>query len=590
MPDALPPAVREPFQVNKSRGDGLPIARLPTYGTTSSHPLDAQFAITDVDGYLAAIHASIGDQRALIDGSITEACKALGATPPQAMAYARLSFMPDPANYGLMQWPGMQPESLRKVAQENLLPNMIISSRVTDIRRYSCLSTHPWSPGWKVVLRDATKTPSRSDLADIRDAERFLWNCSRDNVFSDPLDRDAGRISQFEEFLCGAMNDIMTFDGWSIWKDTDYAGRIRKFTNLPAGLIRLALPGKGYKGFPDLYAAMVDETGSVVQAFTREDMTWCVQYNRNDPATIGYGWPTIEKAVRVVQGYQAAVDLNVSTFDKNGIPNGLLKLKGDFWQQEQIDALQREWTNMKRGVSKMWAMPVIAVPEDGDIELMTFMDLKGEDVRYKDNMNMLTGMYCIIEGFPIKRLGMFASGNRRDNQPSPDESVEIQGVDDPGLPAKLTFIEHRINEYLLQPNWPTLMLQFMAKDPKSDARSYEAKKLAGTWKESRAEADLPDLVKMAPEWAKPMAELMVLCPSDPAMMGTYQALAVETLKDKFGVNDQPESGSQTGTTGAPFPSKTDPAKSQEHGHRAGVRRSSRKEGANARAASAGSAP
>jgi hypothetical protein len=316
-----------------------------------------------------------------------------------------------------------------------------------------------------------------------------------------------------------------------------------------------------------------------------------VQSIRNDPAVIGYGFSTIEKAVRVVQGYQSAVDLNVSTFDKNGIPNGLLLLMGDYWQQEQVDALQREWVNMRRGTSKVWGLPVISVPEDGKIELLQFMDLKGQDVRYKDNMNMLTGIYCIIEGFPIKRLGMFASGNRRDNQPSPDESVEIQGVDDPGLPAKLTFIEHRVNEYILQPNWPNLMMQFMALDPKSDARGYEAKKLARTWKESRAEADLPELSKMAPEWGKDMIEIMELCPDDPAKMGVFQTLAVETLKDKMGLNDMPtEGGNQSATPGAPFPSKTDPAQSQAHGHRSGVRRNSRKESTNARAASAGSAP
>jgi hypothetical protein len=575
--DIFPPNDPTPFEINKADPDGKPIARLPTLGTRAISPLDAVFAVRDVEQYHMAVHAAIDGWRQA-ETSLTIAAKALGATPPQATSYARLSFMPDPANYGLMQWPGMQPESLRKVARENILPRMVIQSRVADIRRYSSLSTHPWSAGWKIGLKDPSRTISRSDQEDIEEAQRFIWNCSRDQAHDGPLDRDAHHIPSFETFLCEAVENSLTFDGWAIWTDRDNEGRVRAFSNLPAGLIRLALPGRGYKGNPNVFAALVDDTGSVVSTFTREEMVWCVRNARNDPDVIGYGYSEIEMTVRIIQGFAAAIDLNVNTFDKNGIPNGLLKLKGDFWQQDQIDALQREWVNMKRGISKMWGLPVIAVPEDGDIELMDFMDLKGQEIRYKDHLNLMAGVYCIVSQYPIRRMGMFASGHTRDNQPVADGSVEIQGVDDPGLPMMLTFIEHRVNEYLLQMNWPHLKFSFMNKSPKEDARSYEAIKQARTLKESRAEADLPSLTKGAPDWIEPMLEIMQYCPENSAMTGVFQTLAVEILKDKLGINDEPN---QQSTPGAPFPEKKDPAVSQAHGHRSGVRRSGTRERANA---------
>lgn len=573
MPDALPP-IAPAFEINKAV-EGQAIARLPTLGTTQRHVLDLNFGINNVESYVAALHAANGDL-AEMESSIVIAAKALGATPPQAMAYSRMAFMPDPGNYGLMSWPGIQPDSLRKVARENVLPQMVIRSRVNDIRRYSSLSTHLWSPGWIVELREAKKTPSSADRKDIRDAERFIWNCSRDNAYSDPLDRDAHHISQFERFLCSAVDDSMTFDGWAIWTDRNRLEQVRSFANMPAGAIRLTLPGIGYRGDPKIFAALVDETGTPAASFTREELIWAVRNERNDPNVIGYGWSEIEMAVRIIQGFASAVDLNVNTFDKNGIPNGLLKLTGDFWQQDQIDALQREWVNMKRGISKMWGMPVIAVPENGDIEMMNFMDLKGQEIRYKDHMNLMAGVYCIISQYPIRRMGMFASGGHRDNQPVQDGSVEVQGADDPGLPGMLTFIEHRVNEYLLQPNWPNLQFKFQNKNPKEDARSYEARKLARTLKESRAEADLPELSTGAPSWLKPMLEIMEYCPEDPAKMAVYQTMATEMLKDKLGLNDMEEpapGGNQAAQPGAPFPSKRDPAASQAHGHRAGVRRS-----------------
>jgi hypothetical protein len=565
---------------------GMPGPRLPTLGVSPISPMSHMFQVDGVDSYLAALHQSIGDTQKAITDSITEAAKALGATPPQAMTYAKMNFLPDPANYGLMSWPGIQPESLRKIARENIVPQMVMRSRVTDLRRYSSLSTHPWSPGWKIVLREADATPSKQDKEDIKEAEYFIANCSRESVYTNPRDRDAHAILPFEGFLCGMADDTFTFDGWSIWTDRDRVGRVRSFANLPAGLIRLALPMRGYRDDPDLFAALIDETNTPVKAFTRDEMTWRIRNVRNDPAVLGYGWSESEIAILLVQAFQGGIQLNTETFSRNSIPNGMMVLKGDYWQQEQIDALMREWTNMKRGLSKMWGLPVIAVPEDGEIEIMPFMDLKGQEIRYKDHLNLMAGVYCAISQFPIARLGMFASGGSRDNKPVADSAVEIQGVDDPGLPALLTFIENTINEYLLQPNWPKLKIVFMNKNPKEDARSYEAKKLARTWAEARALVDLPPLMKIAPSWSKPMMEIMEACPEDPSKAGVFQALAITMLEDKLGINDQPEGeggpsgsgdGGKTATPGAPFPSKKDPAKSQAHGHRAGVRRSSRKE-------------
>jgi hypothetical protein len=575
MPDTLPVvvSVREPFEINKADPAGKPIARLPTLGTQSGNSFGLPFAVKDVEEYHRALHLAIGDFNE-VESSISVAAKALGATPPQAMAYSRLSFMPDPANYGLMQWPGIQPESLRKIARENVLPQMVIRSRVADVRRYSSLATHSWSPGWEIGLRDPKATPTARDKLDIREAESFIWNCSREQVYSDPRDRDAHHISQFEQFLCSAVDDSMTFDGWAVWTDRDRLGRVRSFANLPAGLIRLALPGKGYKGNPNVFAALVDETGTPAAAFTRDEMTWSVRNVRNDPNVIGYGYPEIEIAVRIIQGFGAAIDLNVNTFDKNGIPNGMLLLKGDFWQQEQIDALQREWINMKRGISKMWGMPVMGVPEDGDVELMSFMDLKGQEIRYKDHLNLMAGVYCIVSQFPIRRWGMFASGSHRDNQPVQDGSVELQGTDDPGLPMMLIFMEHRVNEYLLHPNWDRLQFRFRNKNPKEDARAYEARKLARTFMESRAEADLPLLTKDVPDWIEPVVEIMQYCPEDPAKTAVFQTLAMVALEEKLGLNDKETAsgGNANATPGAPFPSKIDPARSQAHGHRSGVRR------------------
>lgn len=560
-----------PFDINRREDETKPGAKLPMLGIKSTEGA-GPFGVTDVDTYLAALHASIGDSARIVKSNFLEAVKALsGDAVPQSYNYSSMAFTPDPTNYGLVAWPGIPPEALRKISRENIAPQMIIRSRVNDLARYSGLSTHPWKPGWHITLMDAAKTPNAQDKRDMKDAERFIWNCTREASYTDARERDAKLIHPFEMFLRSFADDALTFDGWALWTDMDSQGKVRSFVNLPAGSIRLAIPTRGYKGNRQWFAAMVDETNTPIKPFTRDELTWRVRNVRNDPGVMNYGWSEIEMTIRLIQGFQSAIDLNVSTFDRSSIPNGMLLMKGDYFQQDQIDALTREWTNMQRGISKMWGMPVMSIPSDGDIEVLRFQDLKGEDVRYKDHMNMMAGLCCVVYNFPIRRLGMFTSGHSKDNEPVQDASIEIQGADDAGLPALLEHIEGGINPYLLWSNWPHLKFEFLNKDPKASAREYEARKLARTWGEARAETDLPKLTTLAPAHLKDLAEIMELAPEDTVKASVFQTVAVKMLEAQLGLGAE---GGSPANPGAPIMGKKDPAESQGHGHLSGTRRNS----------------
>jgi len=570
----------EPFDINKAIGEDHPTARFPVPSTYYDS------FVGSADTYLMAMRASMGDVAKAVESSLQEVAKALGLdVPPQAYSYATMSFMPDPANAGLLPWPGIPPESLRKVARENIAPQLVTRARVADLARYSGLSTQLWEPGWSIGLRDQSATPSREDLKNIRDAERFIWNCNRESSYSDARERDANRISSFEMFLRQFGDDTHTFDGWAVWTDMDKAGRIKAYANLPAGNMRLAIPGKGYANNPHLFCAMVDDTGNPVRPFSRDELVWSIRNARTDPSVWGYGWSEVEISILMVQAFQSALQLNSDTFTRNSMPNGIMLAVGDYFNQPQLDALTREFTNMKRGVSKMWGMPVIGIPEKAKLEILNFMDLKGEEIRYKDHLNMMGGIYCIIAQFPQRRLGIFASGQRRDNEPLKNESVETAGVDDPGLPVLLGFAKNRINEYLIAPNWPDLVLRFNGANPKEDARAYEARKLARTWKESRTAVDLPDLSKGMSQEIKIIGEIMSHCPEDPAKASVFQTVATKWLELAMGGGDEEGGegggGKDTEKQGAPFASKKDPAQSLTHGHRSGVRRNSAQEEASA---------
>ena len=572
-PDAAAKAA--PFNINAPVREGAPHARLPIPDRNLR-----QFSL-DVPTYLEAMKASVEGINKAGESALTEVVKALGV-PPTAYSFATMSFMPDPANAGLLPWPGIAPESLQKIARENIAPQLVIRSRVADLARYSGLSTQLWEPGWSIGMRDPKERPNTQDKEDIKAAERFIWNCNRETS-DDARQRDQNLLHPFDMFLRQFGDDTHKYDGWAIWTDMDRMGRVRAFANLPAGNIRLAIPGRGYSGNPKYFAALVDDTGNPVRPFTRDTLTWSVRNPRTDPNTWGYGWSELEIAVVMIQAFQNGIQLNSDTFSRNSIPNGMLLLKGDFFNQDQIDALMREWTSMKRGISKSWGMPVMSIPEDSEVDILNFMDLKGEEIRYKDHLNLMGGLYCVINNFPPSRLGIFASGQHRDNKPSPNESTEIAGVDDNGLPALLGFAANRINEYLLWPNWNRLRFRFNGANPKQDAREYEARKLARTWGETRVEVDLPKLTTGVPEENRPLMEVMSLCPEDPAKAGVFQTLATKWLELQAGGEESEgavEGGpgaKDTNKVGAPFPSKADPAQSLSHGHRAGVRRDGAKE-------------
>jgi hypothetical protein len=341
-----------------------------------------------------------------------------------------------------------------------------------------------------------------------------------------------------------------------------------------------------------VYSRGATAVGFTIEETTYSGMIGCATVpngtllvRRNDKI-VWSGNSEAEIAVLTVQAFQSAIQLNSDTFSRSSLPNGMMLLKGDFFNQNQIDALMREWTNMKRGVSKAWGMPVMSVPEEAEVEIVNFMDMKGQEIRYKDHLNLMGGLYCIIAQFPARRLGIFASGNTRDNEPTKNESVEQAGVDDPGLPPLLGFVANRVNEYLLWPNWPRLRLRFNGANPKQDAREYEARQKARTWGESRRHNDEKPLESLASKENKPLMEIMALCPEDSSKQGSFQTLAVKWLEMRYGEKKENGEGGMdrdTERVGAPFPSKTDPAKSEEHGHRSGVRRNSAAETASAEA-------
>ena len=156
----------------------------------------------------------------------------------------------------------------------------------------------------------------------------------------------------------------------------------------------------------------------------------------------------------------------MDAFNKNSIPQAILKLKGEF-NQKQLDFWRSYLDQHQEGAAKNWTLPVVRVPTDGDIEILDLTRMKGNEVYYKEFINMIMGAYCAVYRFPVHRFGYKASGMAKDEEIQ--DQPEWIDESDLGKIELLNHIENIINEYFIWANWPQLQFTFTGKSPKEES-------------------------------------------------------------------------------------------------------------------------
>jgi len=490
------------------------------------------------------------------------------AVPPSMQSYGSISYQPSQYHSGTLVWPGIAPQSLAKIVADNLAPQLIIGQRVDDVLGYSHLSSQPWKPGWMIepAWRDSRMTRQMS--RDIREAEQFLMNGGYG--ISNTMERLEKRLYDFPTCLAAITRNTLTFDGIAIWTERDAKDRVTAFKPLSSSNIRLVDPDEGYLGDKRVSTVAVDELGNVAHEFSLRDLFWYVRNPRLDPGIYSYGYSEVEIGINMIRGYTNAMGLNLNRFDKNSTPNGILKVTGA-WSQRQLDVLNRLWINMKRGQTKNWVLPVMRMPDEGDIEIMELSTVQGWETVYGDFVNMVLGAFCAVYRFPPSRLGYRTSGMQGDNAAGQQTTKDaVVDKNDTGLPALLMHIENVINEGLISSRWAHLHFRFQGKNPKEDARQYEAKLNAMTYGERRRAAALPDLEDTVKDpTLKKVARIMEMTPGDAAYTGVFQSvLQGHGLAGKEGG----QGSASSDNIGSIVQSKKDPADAEKHGHASGIRR------------------
>ena len=191
-----------------------------------------------------------------------EISKANNKVVPTAYSYGHIAYMPDTTSNGVIEYPGIQPSALRKVVKENVAPQLIIGMRTADVLRYSQLSDNLWKPGWRIETRDKSRPPTDVERKEILEAQKFLMNSTSELDFTDVRQRDERKLSSFADFLDAAVRDTLTYGAIALWTDCDAAGKVKAYSLLPAGNVRLTgsflqngeFRVGGYMGNPKVFA------------------------------------------------------------------------------------------------------------------------------------------------------------------------------------------------------------------------------------------------------------------------------------------------------------------------------------------------
>src|SRR5690606_37532368 len=89
----------------------------------------------------------------------------------------------------------------------------------------------------------------------------------------------------------------------------------------------------------------------IVNEFNGSDLAFAVRIPRTDINVQPYGFSELEILVQQVTAHLWAEEYNSRYFSQGGTTKGILNLKGQNIQKEQLDAFRRQWTAQIAGMT-----------------------------------------------------------------------------------------------------------------------------------------------------------------------------------------------------------------------------------------------
>ena len=336
-------------------------------------------------------------------------------------------------------------DALRQMVDQTPVLNAVVMTRIRQVQRFCRVQEGGSGLGFSVKHIDKDHQITKSEQESKQVLNRFISNCGFE---FNPRERKKLRRDSFSGFMGKAVRDSLVMDSCAVETEMkrDRKQGIDGFTCVDGATIRLT-PETGYKGDADIFALQVIQ-GAVKTAYTYDDLIYEPRNPRSDILVGGYGLGETELLVRVVTGFLNAMSLNISGFDKNAIPKGVLHLSGDY-SQEDLTQFRRYWNSMVKGVNSHWSVPVLISKDQESKASFENFGISFDEMMFSKWMTFLSSLICAIYGMSPSEINFDSfTGGSTSALSGSDTAEKLAESHDKGLRPLLSYFENLLTDYV----------------------------------------------------------------------------------------------------------------------------------------------
>jgi hypothetical protein len=437
-------------------------------------------------------------------------------------------------------------DALRAMVDQTPVLNAVVMTRIRQVQRFCRVQEGGEGMGFLVKLADKEAQVSKSEQESITALNRFVSNCGWE---FNPRERKRLRRDSFSGFMGKAVRDSLIMDACAIETEMkrDRNKGMDGFTAIDGATIRLT-PEAGYKGDEDIFALQVVQ-GAIRTAYTYDDLIYEPRNPRSDILVGGYGLGETELLVRVVTGFLNAMNHNITGFDKNAIPKGVLHLSGDYTQEDLV-SFRRYWNSMVKGVNSNWSVPVLISKDQESKASFEKFGVDFDDMAFAKWMTFLTSLICAIYGMSPAEINFDSfSGGNTSPLSGGDTSEKLAASKDSGLRPILSYFENLFTDYIVADFSDKYVFRWTGMDEEDQQVKETRAGLILTVNEMRAQEGYDKM-------DGPLGD----APLNPSLIGPWMQVQQAQAPEDFGGAPEGEEGApgQQGEEGAPANEETDP--------------------------------
>jgi hypothetical protein len=377
-------------------------------------------------------------------------------------------------------------DGLRTVVEQTPVLNAIIMTRIRQVARF-CQISEDGGIGFEIrhIEKDHKFTGEEKDSANL--LAKFVQNCGWE---FNPRRRKKLKRDNFTQFMSKSVRDSLTFDACPIETEMkrNRSLGIDGFYAVDGSTVRLCSDG-GYQGDEEIFAVQTVE-GRMATTYTLDQLVYEVRNPRTDVRLAGYGLGETELLVRVVTGFLNAMTYNLNGFDQNAIPKGILHLSGEYGK-EDLAAFKRYWNMMVKGINNAWTLPVIVSETAEGKPTFERFNADYDEMMFSKWMTFLVSIMCAVYGMGPDEINFESFAASKSSLSGSDTESKLEDSKDKGLRPLLSFYETMISDFIVGEFGEKFVFRWIGLDEDDPKQAWEAKKLAGTWGELRAQLNSP---------------------------------------------------------------------------------------------------